>query len=62
MTGMLSTFVLPPVTIDKLNIAHGSCRKAHGPGKDSGLVASFEASLADFPALRGCGIEKLDFE
>lgn len=33
--GTLPSFVLPPVTIDKLNLAHGSCRKAHGPGKDS---------------------------
>ncbi len=33
--GMLPSFVLPPVTIDKLNLVHGSCRKAHGPGKDS---------------------------
>jgi hypothetical protein len=33
--GVLPTFVIPPVTIDKLNLVHGSCRKAHGPGKDS---------------------------
>ena len=33
--GTLPAFVLPPVTIDKLNLVHGSCRKAHGPGKDS---------------------------
>jgi hypothetical protein len=35
MPGMLPSFVLTPVTIDKLNLVHGSCRKAHGPGKDS---------------------------
>lgn len=34
-TGTLPTFVTAPVTIDKLNLAHTSCRKAHGPGKDS---------------------------
>ncbi len=33
--GFLPSFVLPPVTIDKLNLAHGSCRKMHGPGKDT---------------------------
>lgn len=33
--GVLPTFVTPPLTIDKLNLAHASCRKAHGPGKDS---------------------------
>jgi hypothetical protein len=38
MPGMLPSFVLPPVTIDKLNLVHGSCRKAHGPGKDSMAV------------------------
>ncbi len=35
MPGILPSFVLPPVTIEKLNLVHGSCRKAHGPGKDS---------------------------
>jgi len=35
MPGMLPSFVLPPVTIDKLKLVHGSCRKAHGQGKDS---------------------------
>lgn len=33
--GFLPSFVLPPVTIDKLNLVHGSCRKMHGPGKDT---------------------------
>lgn len=33
--GLLPSFVLPPVTIDKLNLVHGSCRKMHGPGKDT---------------------------
>lgn len=33
--GFLPTFALPPLTIDRVWIAHGSCRKAHGPGKDS---------------------------
>jgi len=33
--GFLPSFVLPPLTIDKLNLAHGSCRKMHGPGKDT---------------------------
>ena len=35
MPGFLPSFVLPPVTIDKLNLVHGSCRKMHGPGKDT---------------------------
>lgn len=35
MSGLLPSFVLPPVTIDKLNLVHGSCRKMHGPGKDA---------------------------
>ena len=35
MPGLLPTFVLPPPTIEKVTIAHASCRKAHGPGKDS---------------------------
>jgi hypothetical protein len=33
--GFLPTFVLPPVLMERTMIAHGSCRKAHGPGKDS---------------------------
>jgi hypothetical protein len=33
--GFLPSFLLPPVTIDKLNLVHGSCRKMHGPGKDT---------------------------
>ena len=35
MPGALPSFVLPPVTIDKLNLAHGSCRRIHAPGKDA---------------------------
>lgn len=35
MPGFLPSFVLPPLTIDKLNLVHGSCRKMHGPGKDT---------------------------
>lgn len=34
MPRILPSFVLPPVAIDKLNVVHGSCRKAHGPGMD----------------------------
>lgn len=41
LPGMLPTFVLPPLTIDKLNLVHGSCRKAHGLGKDSLAVLDF---------------------
>ena len=32
--GQLPTFALPPDAIENLHIVHGSCRKAHGPGKD----------------------------
>ena len=35
MPGVLPTFVTPPLTIEKLNLVHASCRKAHGPGNDS---------------------------
>lgn len=31
----LPSFVLPTLTLDGLNIAHASCRKIHGPGKDA---------------------------
>lgn len=33
--GLLPTFMLPPLTLEELNLVHGSCRKAHGYGKDS---------------------------
>ncbi len=39
--GVLPAFVTPPPTIEKLNLAHGSCRKAHGPGKDSLAALDF---------------------
>lgn len=32
--GQLPTFVMPGLGIEKLRICHGSCRKAHGLGKD----------------------------
>ncbi len=35
MPSFLPSFVLPPLTIDKLNLVHGSCRKMHGPNKDT---------------------------
>jgi hypothetical protein len=35
MPHVLPSFVLPPVAIDKFNLVHGSCRKFHGPGKDT---------------------------
>lgn len=35
LPGFLPSFVLPPLSIDKFNLVHGSCRKFHGPGKDT---------------------------
>lgn len=35
---VLPSFVLPPVTIDKFNLVHGSCRRIHAPGKDTMAV------------------------
>ncbi len=43
LAGVLPSFVLPPPTIDKVNLAHGSCRKAHGPGKDS--LAALDSTI-----------------
>lgn len=34
LPGLLPTFALPPASLDRLKIVHGSCRKAHGHGAD----------------------------
>lgn len=38
IAGNLPSFVMPPLSLENLNIVHGSCRKAHGHGGD-GLAA-----------------------
>lgn len=35
LPGVLPSFVLAPLTVEKRNLVHTSCRKAHGFGKDS---------------------------
>lgn len=45
----LPGFVLPPTEVNRLRIMHGSCRKAHGDGKEmlSTLDSLLEASARD---------------
>lgn len=38
LPNQLPSFALPPIELDRLQLVHGSCRKAHGPGAD-GLTA-----------------------
>ncbi|MGC3946457.1 MAG: hypothetical protein QM762_18365 [Chryseolinea sp.] len=33
--GQLPSFIVPPVKLDQTRIAHGSCRKPHGSGRDA---------------------------
>lgn len=34
-TGRLPSFIAPPATVDKVRLAHASCRKSHGIGPDA---------------------------
>jgi hypothetical protein len=49
----LPTFVLPPLNLTRVNIAHGSCRKPHGDGRDAlAILDRLLAANANNPALR----------
>ena len=49
----LPTFVLPPLDLDRVKIAHGSCRKPHGKGRDAlAILDRILAANADTPDLR----------
>jgi hypothetical protein len=49
----LPTFVLPPLDLNRVKIAHGSCRKPHGDGRDAlAILDQILATNADTPATR----------
>jgi hypothetical protein len=49
----LPTFVLPPLDLDRVKIAHGSCRKPHGDGQDAlAILDRLLAVNAGTPDLR----------
>jgi hypothetical protein len=49
----LPTFVLPPLDLTRVNIAHGSCRKPHGNGRDAlAILDRLLAANANNPDLR----------
>jgi hypothetical protein len=37
----LPTFILPAPTLENIKISHGSCRKAHGPGRETMVCLDF---------------------
>jgi hypothetical protein len=49
----LPTFVLPPLDLNRVKIAHGSCRKPHGAGRDAlAMLDRILAANADLPDTR----------
>ncbi len=49
----LPTFVLPPIDLNRVKIAHGSCRKPHGDGQDAlAILDRLLAANADTPDTR----------
>ncbi|WP_310427693.1 PhoD-like phosphatase [Chamaesiphon sp. VAR_48_metabat_135_sub] len=49
----LPTFVLPPIDLNRVKIAHGSCRKPHGDGQDAlAILDRLLAANADAPDTR----------
>jgi hypothetical protein len=49
----LPTFVLPPIDLNRVKIAHGSCRKPHGDGQDAlAILDRILAANANTPDTR----------